>query len=64
MVTFQVPLKEKVGDPFRFSVPGRAVLLAGSRHGALPGKTCSQLIQQFHHLGFRFYVGCRNRQVQ
>jgi hypothetical protein len=58
MVTFQVPLKEKAGERFRFSVPGRAVLLAGRRHGTLPPATCSQLIQQFHHLGFRFFVGC------
>jgi len=58
MVTFQVPLKEEAEASFRFSVAGRAVLLAGSRHGSLPLKTCSQILQQFHHLGFRFFVGC------
>ena len=58
MVTFQVPLKQEAEKPFRFSVAGRSVLLAGSRHGSVPHDTCCQLIQQFHHLGFRFFVGC------
>jgi hypothetical protein len=58
MVTFQVPLKQEADKHFRFSVAGRSVLLAGSRHGVLSTATCSQLIQQFHQLGFRFYVGC------
>ena len=58
MVTFQVPLKQEAGEPFRFSVAGRSVLLAGSRHGSMPHDTCCQIIQQFHHLGFRFFVGC------
>ena len=58
MVTFQVPLKQEAGKPFRFSVAGRSVLLAGSRHGSVPHDTCCQIIQQFHHLGFRFFVGC------
>jgi len=58
MVTFQVPLKQEAGASFRFSVAGRAVLLAGSRHGSVPHDNCCQIIQQFHHLGFRFFVGC------
>ena len=58
MVTFQVPLKQEAEKPFRFSVAGRSVLLAGSRHGSVPHDTCCQIIQQFHHLGFRFFVGC------
>jgi hypothetical protein len=58
MVTFQVPLEQEAGEQFRFSVPCRSVLLAGSHHSSVPHDTCRQPIQQFHHLDFRFFVGC------
>ena len=40
------------------SVAGHPVLLARSRHGKVPDELCQAVIQQFHHLGFHFYVGC------
>ena len=62
MVTFQVPLTQQGPGAsrrlFRFSVPQRSVLLAGSRYQQLPHSLCSALIEQFHHLGFGYYVGC------
>jgi len=61
MVTFSVPVKTKSQAAFKgcfkFSVQNMSVLFAGSRYGAVPLKTCSLLIEQFHLLGFGFYTG-------
>ena len=64
MVTFSVPIKEKECEPnekeeyFRFSVPERSVLFAGSRYLEVPQSTCRDLVQQFANHGFSFLVGC------
>jgi hypothetical protein len=64
MVTFTVPVsnKQKVGaeaenKQFRFSVPRRAVVLAGSRHLQLPETLCTGLLHAFSKYGFSFFVG-------
>ena len=59
MVCFCIPHKQAGGrESVQFSVSGHPVLLAGSRHRILPVELCQAIIQQFHHLGFRFYIGC------
>ncbi len=59
MITYHVPLLQS-GErgEFQFSVSGRAALFAGFRYAALPSQTCSLLISEFTHLGFRFFMGC------
>ena len=64
MVTFSVPIKEQECGPnekeeyFRFSVPEKSVLFAGSRYLEVPQRTCRDLVQQFVNHGFSFLVGC------
>ncbi len=64
MVTFSVPIKEQECEPnekeeyFRFSVPEKSVLFAGSRYLEVPRSTCRDLVQQFANHGFSFLVGC------
>ncbi len=62
MVNFSVPSKEEGGKTegkyFRFSVPVKSVLFAGSRYLEVPQRTCQDLVQQFAHHGFSFLVGC------
>ena len=43
---------------FRFSVPEKSVLFAGSRYLEVPQRTCRDLVQQFANHGFSFLVGC------
>jgi hypothetical protein len=64
MVTFTVPVssRQKEGaeaeqKQFRFSVPRRAVVLAGSRHLQLPKTLCTGLVHAFSKHGFSFFVG-------
>jgi len=59
MVCFCIPPKQAGSrESVQFSVAGHPVLLAGSRHRIVPDELCQAIIQQFHHLGFRFYIGC------
>lgn len=62
MITFTVPVKTKrsqdAGEHFRFSVPKRGVVLAGSRNLNLPYDYCSSMVDAFGNLGFSFFVGC------
>jgi hypothetical protein len=62
MITFTVPVKTKrsqeAGKHFRFSVPKRGVVLAGSRNLNLPQDHCSSMVDAFGNLGFSFFVGC------
>jgi len=65
MVTFSVPVSRtnslSVADGagrFRFSVPQRAVMLAGSRNRQIPQSICTRLLSSFTWHGFSFFVGC------
>jgi hypothetical protein len=59
MVCFCIPPKQAGGqESVQFSVASHPVLLAGSRHRIVPDELCQAIIQQFHHLGFHFYIGC------
>ena len=61
MVSFQIPVKARAGRRawrFSFSVTPHPVLLAGSRYGKVPQRVCRNIVEQFHYLGFHFYVGC------
>ena len=56
MVTFTVGVSQAV--PKSFSVDTAGVLLAGSRHGQVPGTVCRSLLQGLAELNFSFWVGC------
>ena len=58
MVTFRVNGRTGGREGIEFSVSGRMVLVAGSRHLEVGGRTCSDLLEGFHRLGFHFFVGC------
>jgi hypothetical protein len=60
MTTFSVPLPDKKGGFFNFTVQGGAVLFAGSRYLTIPQRLCSDLIYQLGKLGFSFITGCAN----
>ena len=58
MVTFQVPTANTAADRLVFSVPERAILVAGSRHGAVAPQTAAGLVEHLRQTGFGFLVGC------
>ena len=58
MVTFQVSGPAGSRKAFEFSVSGRMVLVAGSRHLEVAQGTCRDILGGFHNLGFHFFVGC------
>ena len=58
MVTFQVPTHNTAEDPLVFSVPERAVLLAGSRHGVVAQETAAGLVAHLCKAGFGLLIGC------
>ena len=64
MVTFTIPVSSRPKEgaeaekkQFRFSVPRRAVVLAGSRNLHLPETMCTDLLHAFSEHGFSFFVG-------
>ena len=58
MVTFQVPTHNTAADRLVFKIPERAVLVAGSRHGAVARQTAAGLVGHLCEAGFGFLVGC------
>ena len=58
MVTFQVPTRNTASDPLVFKIPERAVLLAGSRHGAVAPQTAAGLVAHLCKAGFGLLIGC------
>ncbi len=58
MVEFSVPGVAGSREGFRFSVSGHMVLVAGSRHLEVDGRTCRDLLEGFHLAGFHFFLGC------
>ena len=58
MVEFSVPGVAGGREEFRFSVSGHMVLVAGSRHLEVDGRTCRDLLEGFHLAGFHFFLGC------
>ena len=58
MVTFRVSEVAGVRERLEFSVAGRMVLVAGSRHLEVAGRTCRDVLEGFHNLDFHFFVGC------
>ena len=58
MVTFRVNGRTCGREGLEFSVSGRMVLVAGSRHLEVGAETCGDLLQGFHRLGLHFFVGC------
>ena len=58
MVTFRVSEVAGGRERLEFSVAGRMVLVAGSRHLEVAGRTCRDVLEGFHNLGFHFIVGC------
>ncbi len=58
MVTFRVSEVAGSRERLEFSVSGRMVLVAGSRHLEVAERTCRDVLEGFHNLGFHFFVGC------
>ena len=58
MVTFQVPTGNTAARRLVFRVPERAVLVAGSRHGAVPPQMARDLVEHLCQAGFGLLVGC------
>jgi len=58
MVTFQVPTQTEAQDRLVFSVPERAVLVAGSRRGIVPPDTTTGLVEHLCRAGFGLLIGC------
>ncbi len=58
MVEFRVPAAGGSRAEFRFSVAGHMVLVAGSRHLEVDGRTCRYLLEGLHLAGFHFFLGC------
>ena len=58
MVEFSVPAAGGSRAEFRFSVAGHMVLVAGSRHLEVDGRTCRDLLEGLHLAGFHFFLGC------
>lgn len=58
MVEFSVAAAGGSRAEFRFSVAGHMVLVAGSRHLEVDGRTCRDLLEGLHLAGFHFFVGC------
>ena len=58
MVTFHVPTANTAEDQLVFKVPERAILVAGSRHGAVALQTAGALVKQLNQSGFGLLVGC------
>ncbi len=58
MVTFQVPTHNTAEHRLVFRVPERAILVAGSRHGAVAPQTAAGLVEHLSHAGFGLLVGC------
>ena len=58
MVTFQVPTHNTAADRLVFRVPERAILVAGSRHGAVTPQTAGELVEHLSQAGFGLLVGC------
>ena len=57
-VEFSVPAAGGNRAEFRFSVAGHMVLVAGSRHLEVGGRTCRDLLEGLHLAGFHFFIGC------
>ena len=58
MVSFRVAEAAGSREGFEFSVAGRMVLVAGSRHKQVARRTCRDVLEGFHNLGFHFFIGC------
>jgi hypothetical protein len=58
MVTFHVPTQREAQERLVFSVPERAVLLAGSRNGTVAPQTARALVDHVSQAGFGLLVGC------
>ncbi len=58
MVTFHVPTQTGAEDRLVFKIPGRAVLLAGSRHGIVAPQTAAGLVERLCKSGFGLLIGC------
>ena len=58
MVSFRVSEAAGSREGFEFSVAGRMVLVAGSRHQQVARRTCRDVLEGFHNLGFHFFIGC------
>jgi len=58
MVKFRVSEVAGSRERFEFSVSGRMVLVAGSRHLEVAERSCRDVLEGFHNLGFHFFVGC------
>ena len=56
MVEFSVPAAGGSRAEFRFSVAGHMVLVAGSRHLEVDGRTCRDLLEGLHLAGFHFFI--------
>jgi hypothetical protein len=58
MVTFHVPTANTAEDRLVFSVPERAILVAGSRHGIVAPQTARELVDHVSRAGFGMLIGC------